>query len=226
MRDVGGTIRMAQRRAGAPKTAVSAPPEEDLSPLLRPDWDYVEPVALDDFGPADWALLRRQRGPYYAAEQARQALRLLTASAGDASFGYRINNYRHCLQTATLAQRAGEDEETVVVALLHDIGFVTCPDSHGEFAAALLANYISERNHWMLRHHAIFQQVHLAGVHDPEIDPDARERWRGHPHFQWTADFVERYDQRAMAADYDTLPVEAFEALVQRLFARPPRPLD
>jgi predicted HD phosphohydrolase len=216
---------MAQRRAGAPKTAASAPREEDLSPLLRADWDYVGPVALDDFGPADWALLRRQRESYYATEQARQALRLLTCSAEDASFGYRINNYRHCLQTATLAQRAGEDEETVVVALLHDIGFVTCPDSHGDFAAALLANHISERNHWMLRHHAVFQQAHMAGVHDPQIDPDARERWRGHPHFQWTADFVERYDQRAMAADYDTLPVEAFEPLVQRLFARPTRNL-
>jgi predicted HD phosphohydrolase len=214
---------MAQRRAGAPEPAPPASPAEDRSPLLQADWDYVEPVALDDFGPADWALLKRQRGPYYAAEQARQALRLLSCSAGDASFGYRINNYRHCLQTATLAQRAGEDEETVVVALLHDIGFVACPDSHGDFAAALLVDHISERNHWMLRHHAVFQQVHMAGVHDPEIDPEARERWRGHPHFQWTADFVERYDQRAMAADYDTLPVEAFEPLVQRLLTRPPR---
>jgi predicted HD phosphohydrolase len=200
-----------------------ASPEEDRSPLLRDDWSYVEPIALDDFGPADWTLLRRQREPYYAAEQARQALRLLTCSADDASFGYRINNYRHCLQTATLAQRAGEDEETVAVALLHDIGFVTCPDSHGEFAAALLADYVSEKNHWMLRHHAIFQQVHMAGVHDPEVDPGARDRWRGHPYFQWTADFVERYDQRAMCAAYDTLPVEAFKPLVQRLFARPSR---
>jgi predicted HD phosphohydrolase len=219
---------MAQGRAGAPKSAAAASPQDDRSPLLRDDWDYVDAIALDDFGPADWALLRRQRAPYYGAEQARQALRLLTCSAGDASFGYRINNYRHCLQTATLAQRAGEDEETVAVALLHDIGFVACPDSHGEFAAALLANYISEKNHWMLCHHAIFQQVHMAGVHDLDIDPTARERWRGHPHFQWTADFVERYDQRAMAADYDTLPVEAFVPLVERLFARPPRalPLD
>lgn len=211
----------AQRGAGAPKSAAVA--AAGSSPLLRPEWRYVEAVALDGFGPADWDLLRRQRGPYYAAEQARQALRLLTCSADDATFGYRINNYHHCLQTASLAHRAGEDEETVVAALLHDVGFVACPDSHGDFAAALLAGYISERNHWMLRHHAVFQQVHLAGVHDPEIDPEARERWRGHPHFQWTADFVERYDQRAMAADYDTLPVAFFEPMVRRLFARPPR---
>jgi len=212
---------MAQQRGSAPKTTASAGPGAGRSPLLRKGWDYVEPVALDDFGPADWALLQRQRGPYYAEEQARQALRLLTCSADDASFGYQINNYRHCLQTATLALRAGEDEETVVVALLHDIGFVACPDSHGDFAAALLRDVISEKNHWMLRHHAVFQQVHMAGVHDPAIDPDARERWRGHPFFQWTADFVERYDQRAMCADYDTLPLEVFEPMVQRVFAQP-----
>jgi predicted HD phosphohydrolase len=35
--------------------------------------------------------------------------------------GYRITRLEHCLQSATRAHRAGEDEETVVSALLHDI---------------------------------------------------------------------------------------------------------
>ncbi len=214
-----------QSDLGSDPAGPSGAPEGRRSSLLDDSWNYVESVELDDFTLPDWNLLKRQRGPYYAEEQARQALRLLTCSAEDASFGYHINNYRHCLQTATLAHRAGEDEETVVVALLHDIGFVTCPDSHGEFAASLLANYISEKNHWMLCRHAIFQQVHLAGLHDPGFDPDERERWRGHPFFEWTANFVDRYDQRAMCASYDTLPVEFFEPMVQRLFARPPRSL-
>ena len=209
---------------GLDKAAKGAP-RSNRSPLLRPDWSYVETVELDDFTVTDWSLLARQRKPYYAEEQARQALRLLSCSEHDASFGYQINNYRHCLQTATLAHRAGEDEETVVVALLHDIGFVTCPDSHGYFSASLLENYISEKNFWMLRHHAIFQQVHLAGVHDPAFDPDERERWRGHRFFEWTATFVDRYDQRAMCPDYDTAPLSFFEPMVQRLFARPPRAL-
>ncbi|NIA71767.1 HD domain-containing protein [Pelagibius litoralis] len=197
----------------------------DRSPLLEADWRYIETTELDDLSAEDWTLLNRQRRPYYADEQARQALRFLSCSEHDRSFGYQINNYRHCLQTATMAHNAGEDEETVVVALLHDIGFVACPDSHGEFAASLLANYISEKNLWMLRHHAIFQQIHLAGVPDHGFDPDERERWRGHPFFEWTANFVDRYDQRAMCPHYDTAPLSFFEPMVQRLFARPARTL-
>jgi predicted HD phosphohydrolase len=45
--------------------------------------------------------------------------------------GARVSLYEHSLQTATRALRAGEDEETVVVALLHDIGELMSPSSHG-----------------------------------------------------------------------------------------------
>lgn len=220
----GGDLGSGPGKDGSNNAAKSTQ-QNKRSPLLRPEWSYVETVELDDFTADEWTLLARQREPYYAEEQARQALRLLSCSEHDASFGYQINNYRHCLQTATMAHRAEEDEETVVAALLHDIGFIACPDSHGDFAASLLENYISEKNFWMLRHHAIFQQVHLAGVHDPSFDPDERERWRGHRFFEWTAAFVDRYDQRAMDPDYDTAPLSFFEPMVQRVFARPPRSL-
>src|SRR5690625_3995924 len=36
--------------------------------------------------------------------------------------GYRISRYEHSLQAATRAYRAGEDEDMIVGALLHDIG--------------------------------------------------------------------------------------------------------
>ena len=44
----------------------------------------------------------------------------------------------------------GADEETIVCGLFHDLGFIVCPDNHGEFSATLLANYISEKNLWIL----------------------------------------------------------------------------
>jgi len=193
------------------------------SPLKDPDWRYVEKLTLDDFRAEDWDILNRQRGPYMAEEQARQALRMLTDSKDDTTFGYRINNYLHCLQSATMALRDGRDEETVVAALFHDLGFLTCPDTHGEFAAAFLGGYISEANRWMLQRHAIFQSVHIQGY--PGLDPDARERWRGHPHFEWTAEFVAKYDQNTIQPDYDTAPIEVFEPMVHRFFARTPRPI-
>jgi predicted HD phosphohydrolase len=120
-----------------------------------------------------------------------------------------------------LALRDGLDEEDIVVCLLHDVGFIACPDSHGEFAAALLGCYVSERNHWMLQRHALFQDAHCP--HHPLAQVDARERWRGHPHFEWAATFVDRYDQAAIDPNYECAPLSEFEPMVMRLFARVPR---
>jgi hypothetical protein len=105
-------------------------------------------------------MLEQQRALYLARHQADQALRLLSASQNDPCFGYQVNNYRHCLQSATMVLRDGLPEEDVVVALLHDVGFIACPLLHGDFAASLLGAYVSDRNHWMLRHHATFQNLH------------------------------------------------------------------
>jgi predicted HD phosphohydrolase len=197
--------------------------EPTLSPLLRTDWHYVDKNSLQDFSRADWQTLLKQRDAFYREQQARQVLRMLADSEHDATFGYRINNYRHCLQSATLALRDGLSEEDIVVSLLHDVGFIACPDSHGEFAAALLGCYVSERNHWMLQRHALFQDVH--SPQHPVVDPNARERWRGHPHFEWAATFVERYDQAAIDPHYECAPLSEFEPMVMRVFARAPRTL-
>lgn len=213
------------RPDAAPVSEPTRGTPEGRSPLLDRSWRYVEKVAMDTFDADDWALLRRQREAYYRDQQAAQVLRLLRASEHDPGFGYLVNNYRHCLQSATMAWRDGLEEEDVVVCLLHDIGFVVCPDTHGEFAADLLGPYVSERNHWMLQRHPVFQQLHAP--HLPGCDRHARERWRGHPHFEWAATFVEKYDQAAADPDYDCAPLSVFEPMVYRLFARPPvrRPL-
>lgn len=140
--------------------------------------------------------------------------------AMDTPVGYRITRLEHCLQAATRAHRAGEDEETVVCALLHDIGDVLAPANHSEVAAAMLRPYVSERNHWIVRHHGVFQGVYY--FHHYGGDPNARERYRDHPHYQATADFCEHYDQNSFDPDYDSLPLEFFEPMVRRLFAREP----
>ena len=196
----------------------SAPPR--LSPLARPDWRHLDKIALEDMQADDWQLLEQQRRVYLAEHQAAQALRLLTASQHDTSFGYMVNNYRHCLQSATMVLRDGRDEEDVVVALLHDVGFITCPLMHGDFAAALMGAYISDRNYWMLQHHATFQNVH--SPHMPGVKQHERDLWAGHPHYDWTAEFVARYDQAAADPDYRCEPIETFVPMVQRIFARAP----
>ncbi len=198
-----------------------ARPAGARSPLAEPGWSYIERTNLEDFTAADWALMNAQRAPYMAAEPARQALDMLAAQKDAASFGYQINNYEHCLQAATLALRDGQDEETVVVALFHDLGFVTCNDSHGDFAAALLRPYVSERAVWMLERHMHFQTIHCPTF--PGIDTEVRERWRGHPWFEWTADWVRKYDIASIDAGIENAPLSAFEPMVHRVFGRPPQ---
>jgi hypothetical protein len=203
---------------------VEFPADPRPSPLLHDDWQRMPGISMDGFRAADWQTLEAQRGRYLAAQQASHVLRLLECSRNDPTFGYQVNNYRHCVQAATRALQDGRDEAYVVVALLHDIGFTACPASHGAFAAAMLGPWIPPALHWMLEHHQIFADVHVHEHPDPTLDPAARERWRGHPAFELTAEFVERYDQGTILPGLPEAPLATFVPLVHRLFARPPRP--
>jgi predicted HD phosphohydrolase len=191
------------------------------TPLFDPNSRYVGATRLDDFTAEDWAILAAQRPPYQAQLQASQALRLLSASKDDPSFGYHVNNYRHCVQAATLALADGRDDDYVAAALLHDIGFIACPTSHGQFAAQLLAPYVDEKIAWIVERHAAFLNHH--DNEHPTVDRDARERWRGHPHFDAAAEFVRRYDQCTVDAGAKEADLATFEPILRRVFARPPR---
>lgn len=191
------------------------------SRLLDPEWRYIEKPALDQFTLGDWTLLGTQRRVYYAQEQGAQVLRLLAASRDDAGFGYEVNNYRHCIQAATAALKDGRDEDYVVMALLHDIGFIACPDSHGAFSAALMAPYLPDELVWILERHQWFLDAHCES--HPAVDGAVRERWRGHPWFAAAAEFVARYDQSTISPRGGELPLDVFAPMVQRVFAKPRR---
>lgn len=194
------------------------------SPLYKDDWSYIEPIPLEEMTAADFAQMDEQRAPFYADNQAGEIIRTMKASENDPTFGYQINNFRHCLQSATMAYRAGKDEEYVAIAVLHDIGFVMSPSTHGEFAATLMGPYISDENRWMLERHAIFQNIHCRD--HPTIDRHGRDKWKGHPAFAQTAEFVALFDQAAMDPNYENMPFEAFEPMIYRLFAKPPKAIS
>mgnify|MGYP000627216888 CR=1 FL=1 len=50
----------------------------------------------------------------------------------DGESPYKISRLQHCLQTATRAEEDGADTETIVCALLHDIGDVISPSNHSQ----------------------------------------------------------------------------------------------
>lgn len=138
--------------------------------------------------------------------------------------GYRVTRQQHALQTATRALRDGADEEMVVAALLHDIGDALSPCNHSEFAAAILRPYVSERTHWVVRHHGLFQAYYYA--HHLGGDRNARDRYRDHPHYQTCVDFCRDWDQESFDPAFDTLPLDRFEPMVRRIFAREPHTAD
>jgi predicted HD phosphohydrolase len=134
---------------------------------------------------------------------------------------YHITRLGHSLQTATRAERDGADEETIVCALLHDIGDVVSPDNHSEVAAAILAPYVSEKNHWIIKHHGVFQGYYWFQFIGQ--DRHARDRYKDHEYYQACVDFCANWDQASFDPDYDTLPLEHFEPMVRNIFAREPR---
>ncbi|MEM6416048.1 MAG: HD domain-containing protein [Pseudomonadota bacterium] len=148
---------------------------------------------------------------------------LMTLEQSDAR-GHPINTFEHMLQSATRARRLGGDDEDVVVALLHDIGDEIAPHNHGEFAANLLAPFIDEKNHWLLEFHAPFQGYYF--WHAFGGDRNAREKYRGHPYFQHTLEFIERIDMPSFDADYDTAPLSEFIPAIKRVFDREPKRRD
>ncbi len=192
-------------------------------PLADASWRYVEKRSLDDYRADDWAVLIAQRKQYYDAHCVDHMLRLLTQQKDDLAYVYSVNNYYHCLQTATRMLRDDLPDEDVVVGLFHDVGFITCNQTHGEFSAALLRPYISEKNHWMLIRHAVFQQYHCHELDG--CDRHERDKWKGHRYFDWTAHFVDQYDQRTINYDEEILPIGAFEPIVRRFLSEKQKPI-
>jgi len=135
------------------------------------------------------------------------------------SCGVKLTMAQHGLQAATRAKDDGADEELIVCALLHDIGELFQPISHGELAASWLRPYISPQNYWVLEHHEIFQSHYYQ--HAMNMPKDVRDAFKDYPYFQACCDFCEKYDAPAFDPTYETLPLSYFEPMVHRVFAKP-----
>ena len=134
--------------------------------------------------------------------------------------GYPISRLEHSLQSATKALKAGEDEEMIVAALLHDIGDELAPMNHSEYAAAILKPYVSEKTHWIVERHGEFQAYYYA--HHLGGDRNKREKYKDHKYYEATIDFCEKYDQGCFDPNYKSLPLEHFKPMVRRIFSRKP----
>lgn len=170
---------------------------------------------------APWVLPGLQKSEFSKAfvDRILAHLKELDDSRAEAPAFNGVTRLEHCLQTATLAHQAGEDEEYVVCCLIHDIGDLLAPFNHGEFAATLLQPFISEKNHWLIANHHAFQGYfyfeHIG------LDKNMRDKYKGHPWFDDAMIFCDKYDMPAFNPDMEFMSLEDFEPMVRRLLMAP-----
>ena len=133
--------------------------------------------------------------------------------------GYRISRLEHCLQSATRAHRAGESEQMVAAALLHDIGDELATYSHSEMAAAILRPFVSEEIYWVVKHHGVFQMYYYA--HHCGGDRNTRDQYQDHPFYDSAVRFCHDYDQNCFDPEYQSESLQFFRPILERVFAQP-----
>ncbi|BDR15466.1 HD domain-containing protein [Vibrio sp. STUT-A11] len=167
----------------------------------------------------DWKIIAEQFIDY-AGELPDRIIKHLLLLDGDFG-GFQVDRLTHSLQCATLAYRDGKDDEYVVCALLHDIGDTLGSYNHPDIAATILEPFVSEENHWMIKHHGIFQGYYF--FHHLNMDREMHKAYIDHPCYQRTQEFVRKYDAPAFDPQLDTLPLEFFEPMIRKVFEHPVR---
>jgi predicted HD phosphohydrolase len=132
--------------------------------------------------------------------------------------GFEINQLQHGLQTATRAERDGAPEEMIVAALCHDIGKVISVVNHPAIAAEILKPYVSRETYEIIRTHQDFQGKHYYALMG--LDPNARRQYEREPWYELATKFTDEWDQTSFDPNYDTLPLEHFEPMLDRVFSR------
>ena len=92
--------------------------------------------------------------------------------------GYQVSRLEHSLQSATRALKEKANDEMIVATLLHDIGDELAFHNHSEFAAAMLKPYVSEKTHWIVEKHGIFQLYYYA--HHLGNNKNESDKYKGH----------------------------------------------
>ena len=95
---------------------------------------------MDEGTAEHWAVIM----DHHFTNQGRVAERvlMLLRSLAEITDGFAVDQLTHSLQTATLAERAGADDELVVAALCHDVGKAISVMNHPRIAAEILRPYV------------------------------------------------------------------------------------
>lgn len=133
---------------------------------------------------------------------------------------YHISRLGHVLQCATRAERDGADDDWIIGALMHDVGDVLAPFTHGQVAYEILRPFVNEEVAWVVKHHGVFQMHYNKSLTDEQRK--SREQFKDHPYYQSAIDFCENWDQNCFDPNYATEDLEHFVPLIQKVFTKTP----
>lgn len=171
---------------------------------------------MDQSTAADWMVI----GGEVAKRQAQMPAMIkgMLKQLEDQVDGFAMNQLQHGLQTATRAVRDGASEEMIVAALCHDIGKVISVINHPAIAAEILKPYVSGEIYEIIRTHQDFQGKHYYAHFG--MDPNLRQQHESQPWFELAKKFTDEWDQAAFDPNYETLPLEYFEPMIDRVFSK------
>lgn len=133
---------------------------------------------------------------------------------------YKVNRLDHVLQCATRAYEDQASDDWIVAALLHDIGDVLAPYTHGQLAAEIIRPFVTEEVCWTVRHHGIFQMFYNKSL--SEEKRNSREQFSNHPFYKSAIDFCENWDQCSFDPNYNIKSIKFFIPTIYRVFNRTP----
>jgi predicted HD phosphohydrolase len=172
---------------------------------------------MDESTAEDWAVI----GAETMNNQGRVAdqFLMLLGQLAQITDGFATDQLTHCLQTATLAEKAGADREMIFASLCHDIGKAVSVFNHPAIGAEMIRPYVRNEVYQTILVHQDFQGKHYYRHFNK--DPDAREQYRDEPWFELAARFADEWDQQAFDPEAETYPLEHFEPLIREITSAP-----
>lgn len=133
---------------------------------------------------------------------------------------YQISRLEHVLQCATRALLDNADDDWIVAALLHDIGDVLAPYTHGQVAGEIIRPFVREEVAWVVSHHGTFQMFYNVSL--SESLRNSRDKFKNNPYYQSAVDFCENWDQCSFDPEFESKSLDFFIPIIKNVFSRVP----
>ena len=172
---------------------------------------------MDQSSQEDWEHIRDEHMPH-VLDMPNRIISMLKQLDG-VTLGFNTDQLHHALQTATMARRAGADDEMIVISLIHDIGKVINVPNHGQICAEIIKPYVSEDDYHIIRTHQDFQGEHY--YHYQGKPRDLRNQYKNESWYEKAVEFTDQWDQAAFDPDYEVDSLDSFKPLINKFFEVP-----